>query len=65
MQCGGDDSVEHVFLKCPMSQVAWEVVQEFLQGILGKDFRLSIKNIIMGVCNKKGLDGKDKNSSHA
>ena len=48
------------FFKFPMSQVAWEVVQEFLQRIFGKDFRLSMKNIIMGVCNKKGLDSKGR-----
>ena len=26
VQCGEDNSVKHVFFKCPMSQVAWEVV---------------------------------------
>ena len=60
VQCDGDDIVEHIFLKCPMRQVSWEVVQEFLQKIFEKDCKLSVKNIILGTCNRKKLDGKER-----
>lgn len=43
-----------------MSQISWEIVQGFIQNIFGKDFKLNVKNVILGTCKKKGLSDKDR-----
>ena len=44
----------------PLSQIAWEIVQELFQKMFGNDFRLNVSNIMMGKCRKKGIGGDDK-----